>query len=140
MARRGHTKLSPDIRDELDSDRNPSWKLPANPYEPYGPPGAAWGVLLVSREPTAGGRLRHLQRPPSTQGWRWLAQQLQRPPFGASVTLRRLDENGRPTSYFELTIWARSKAPGWIRLSRDLPSDLLTSELHGSDQQRILSS
>ncbi len=131
----GSRTLANDIREGLDSEPDPPWRVPDDPQMPWGPPGAAWGRFLVMLE-RADGPPRAIYKAASRRGWRWLAGQLRRAPWMVSVTLNRLDDTGQPTSLCLLDISAFSKAPGWIRLHTSVPARLFAHELHGTSHQR----
>src|SRR4051812_42233213 len=69
----------------IDQDVISASKLPEHPDGPWGPGGAIWGRLIVSRADP--GPPKYARRPANHKGWRWLEQQLQTPPWHASVDL-----------------------------------------------------
>ncbi len=117
---------------ELVASPKPWFRTPGDPDEPYGPPGAAFGSLLVSRDRGPGTRLTHARKPASAAGWRWLASQLRQRPFAAWVEMRRLDEKGYPASFINLRISNHFSAPGWLRLFRSVASTVMTPKTQPS--------
>ncbi|HEY7226271.1 MAG TPA: hypothetical protein VH561_22065 [Micromonosporaceae bacterium] len=108
-----------------------SW--PDDPLVPWGPPGAPVGVLWVHREIGQGPRLSNAHRPASAVGWRWLAEQLQRPPAEAYALLRRLGGDGFPDRFIDIGLSTSLRsAPGWIRLYRDVAYTAMTAENQAS--------
>jgi len=126
----GSRLIDAELVDDLAATK-PSSDFPADPYAPWGPPGGAVGAFTVSR-PLPSGRLGHSRRGASAPGWRWLAEQVGRPPVEAAVLLRRLDDQGYPQSFINMGVSSHFAAPGWVRLYREVASTAMTPEVQSS--------
>jgi hypothetical protein len=124
-------------RGVLDGDLNPAWKEPDDaPDAAWGPPNSIWGRLSVARTDT-GVRPRTVKKPASGKGWRWLEEQLRRPPWLADVKLEILDGNGQPSvDGVGLEIRSEEHSPGWIRLCSRFSSRAFAAPVTGTENQQ----
>src|SRR3954470_18965826 len=63
------------VREALDRDPDPPWRRPERDSVPWGPPGAVWGQLGVTKLVPNSLRVRRSERPPTAKGWAWLTAQ-----------------------------------------------------------------
>jgi hypothetical protein len=99
----GARLLDAELVDELMAATTPPPHQ--EPWEggPWGPPGAAFGLIRVMwpRDP-ASPVLSHATKPAAASAWRWLRRKLRERPFATMVEVRRLNDNGYPASLNDL--------------------------------------